>query len=247
MGIVLLCGVGVGLATVIGSLISFFVKRELPHRLSDALFSFAAGVMLGATFFSLLLPAFYHSESSVWLCIAGVAVGALLIRLMDKCVPHLHKLLRVETTQDTKFDRVFLFLIAIAIHNFPEGMAVGVSFGSGDTGNALSIAIGIALQNIPEGMITILPLLLAGVSRKRALAAALVTGLTEVAGTLFGYVAVSLAAAILPFVLALAAGTMLYVISHEMIPETHSHGYEDTATFSLIGGLIVMMLIQYFA
>ena len=245
MGTVLLCAAGVGLATVAGSVLSFFVK-EIPHKINDAILSFAAGIMLGATFFSLILPAFTYSANSVWPCIAGIAAGAVIVKLMSRFVPQLHQLLYSAKQSNPKIDRVMLFLIAIAIHNLPEGMAVGVSFGSGDTSNAFSIAIGIALQNIPEGMITILPLLLAGVSRKRAFLAALFTGLTEVAGTLFGYIAITLASAILPFVLALAGGTMLFVISHDMIPETHSHGFEDMATYALTGGLIVMMLIQHF-
>jgi len=250
MGYVMLCAAGVGLATVIGSLLAFFVKA-IPQRVNDAILSFAAGVMLGAAFFSLIIPAYNASEHSVWLCAAGIIAGAVVVKLMDRFIPHMHSLLHTEQAgekhmSNPRLDRVMLFVIAIAIHNLPEGMAVGVSFGSGDVSNALSIAIGIALQNLPEGMITILPLLLAGVSRPRAFAVALFTGLTEVSGALFGYLAVSVAAAILPFVLAFAGGTMLYVVCHDMIPETHGGGHADTASFTLVGGLVAMLFIQYF-
>ena len=245
MGFVMLCAAGVGLATVAGSVLSLFIK-EVPRKLNGVILSLAAGIMLGATFFSLIWPALMHAEDSVWPCILGLAAGAALIKLMERFVPSIHKLLYAGRDKSPQLDRVLLFLIAIAIHNLPEGMAVGVSFGSGDTTNALSIAIGIALQNIPEGMITILPLLMAGTSRKRALLVALFTGLTEIVGTFVGYIAVTLASAILPFALALAGGTMLYVICHDMIPETHSQGCEDIATYSLIGGVVIMMLIQHF-
>ena len=249
MGYVMLCAAGVGLATVIGSLLAFFVK-SIPPRVNDGILSFAAGIMLGAAFFSLILPAYNASEHSIWLCSAGIIAGAVIVRLMDRFIPHMHQLFHTEQSgteaqPNARLDRVMLFVIAIAIHNLPEGMAVGVSFGSGDTSNALSIAIGIALQNLPEGMITILPLLLAGVKKPRAFAVALFTGLTEVAGALFGYLAVSVASAVLPFVLAFAGGTMLYVVCHDMIPETHGGGHADTASFALIGGLVAMLFIQY--
>ena len=242
---VLLCAAVVGLATVAGSLLSFWGKT-ISQKANDILLSFAAGVMLGATFFSLLMPALGETGDGVWFCLAGLAAGVVLVRALNRFVPQMHSILKTENKQSPELDRVMLFLIAIAIHNLPEGMAVGVSFGSGETSNAVSIAIGIALQNIPEGMITILPLLLAGVSRKRAFVVALLTGLTEVIGTLIGYAAVTVAAAVMPFLLALAGGAMLYVICHDMIPDTHGNGHADAAMYSLIGGLMVMLLIQRF-
>ena len=136
--------------------------------------------------------------------------------------------------------------MAIAIHNFPEGIAAGVGFGSDDIGNALSVALGIVLQNIPEGMIMVAPMLSVGISKRRTFLIAIFTGMVEVVGTLFGYVAVSVATIILPFALAFAGGTMLYVISDEMIPETHSHGYERQATYALIFGFMTMILMDYY-
>ena len=140
--------------------------------------------------------------------------------------------------------RVLLFVLAIAIHNLPEGIAAGVGFGSGDTTQALIIAGGIALQNIPEGIVIIAPMLAAGISPRKTFILAMITGLVEVVGTLIGYFAVSISTAVLPFALAFAGGTMLYVISDEMIPEPHSHGSERGATYALLVGFCVMLVVD---
>ena len=164
--------------------------------------------------------------------------------LVDKLVPHLHKLAGadIESHRKTEVSRVMLFVIAIAIHNLPEGIAAGVGFGAGDTSRALLIAGGIALQNIPEGMVIIGPMLASGVTPRRTFLIAALTGIIEVVGTLLGYFAVSIASAILPFALAFAGGTMLYVISDEMIPETHAHGSQQGATYALLVGFCVMLV-----
>ena len=158
-------------------------------------------------------------------------------------MPHLHKLAGVESEshKNSDINKVLLFVTAIAIHNLPEGIAAGVGFGSGDTAQALIIAGGIALQNIPEGMVIIGPMLAAGVKPTRTFVLAMITGVVEVLGTFIGYFAVSVSTAILPFALAFAGGTMLYVISDEMIPETHSHGCERGATYALLVGFCVML------
>jgi ZIP family zinc transporter len=147
-----------------------------------------------------------------------------------------------ESHHNANLSKVLLFVMAIAIHNLPEGIAAGVGFGSGNTAQALVIAGGIALQNIPEGMVIIGPMLAAGVTPKKTFICAMITGLVEVAGTLIGYFAVSVSQAILPFALAFAGGTMLYVISDEMIPETHAHGSERGATYALLVGFCVMLI-----
>jgi len=156
----------------------------------------------------------------------------------------LHKLVGpdIESHHNASLNKVLLFVMAIAIHNLPEGIAAGVGFGSEDTSQALLIAGGIALQNIPEGMVIIGPMLASGVSAKRTMIAAALTGVVEVIGTLIGYFAVSISAAVLPFALAFAGGTMLYVISDEMIPETHAHGSERGATYALLVGFCVMLI-----
>ena len=246
MEMVLLTALGVGGATVIGSLIGFLFKN-ISHKFSDIVLSFAAGVMLAAAVLGLIIPAVeYGGEWGILITVAGIFVGAICLNLIDKLVPHLHKLVGVdqESHKDSSLNKVLLFVTAIAIHNLPEGIAAGVGFGSGNTTEALLIAGGIALQNIPEGMVIIGPMLASGVSPRRTFLAALATGLIEVVGTLIGYFAVSVASAILPFALAFAGGTMLYVISDEMIPETHSHGSERGATYSLLVGFCLMLVFD---
>ncbi len=243
MNMVLLTALGVGGATVIGSLIGF-VFKGLSRRFSDIILSFAAGVMLAAAVLGLVLPSLeYGGRFGIVITVAGIFAGALCLNLIDKLVPHLHRLVGAETEphNNANLSRVLLFVTAIAIHNLPEGIAAGVGFGSGNTSQALIIAGGIALQNIPEGMVIIGPMLAAGVTPKRTFVCAMLTGLVEVAGTLLGYFAVSLASVVLPFALAFAGGTMLYVISDEMIPETHAHGNERGATYALLVGFCLML------
>ena len=243
MDMVLLTALGVGGATVIGAVIGFIFKK-ISHRLSDIVLSFAAGVMLAAAVLGLILPSVeYGGKYGLIITVAGVFAGAFCLNLIDKLVPHLHKMAGVDTEKHHNADigKVLLFVTAIAIHNLPEGIAAGVGFGSGDTAQALIIAGGIALQNIHEGMVIIGPMLAAGVKPGRTFTLAMVTGLVEVVGTLIGYFAVSVASAILPFALAFAGGTMLYVISDEMIPETHAHGSERGATYALLVGFCIML------
>jgi len=242
--LVWLTALGVGGATVIGSVIGFMFKH-ISHRFSDIVLSFAAGVMLSAAVLGLILPSVeYGGQYGLLITVPGIFAGALCLNLIDKLVPHLHKLVGpdIEEHNNHNLSKVLLFVTAIAIHNLPEGIAAGVGFGSGNTSQALMIAGGIALQNIPEGMVIIGPMLAAGVSPKRTFIAAMITGLVEVAGTLIGYLAVSVASAILPFALAFAGGTMLYVVSDEMIPETHAHGSERGATYALLVGFCVMLI-----
>ncbi len=244
MKLVLLTALGVGGATVIGSLIGFLF-RKISHRFSDIVLSFAAGVMLAAAILGLILPSLEYGGRYGWIVtVAGVFVGALCLNLIDKLVPHLHKMVGAQSEghQDAKLNRVLLFVLAIAIHNLPEGIAAGVGFGSGNTAQAFLIAGGIALQNIPEGMVIIAPMLAAGVSPKKTFVCALATGLIEVIGTFIGYFAVQVSTVILPFALAFAGGTMLYVVSDEMIPETHAHGSERGATYALLVGFSVMLV-----
>ncbi|MBE5922139.1 MAG: ZIP family metal transporter [Lachnospiraceae bacterium] len=249
MQIVLLTALGVGGASVIGAIIGFLFKQQ-SHRFSDIVLSFAAGVMLAAAVIGLILPSLeYGGESPLLITVVGVFCGALCLNIFDKVVPHLHRLSGVDREahpeQTEQLNKVLLFVIAIAIHNLPEGIAAGVGFGTGNTMEALTVAGGIALQNIPEGMVIIAPMLATGMSNKRTFAVALATGLVEVVGTLLGYFAVSISHAILPFALAFAGGTMLYVISDEMIPETHAHGSERGATYALLVGFCLMLVFDY--
>lgn len=250
MEMVLLTALGVGGATVFGALIGFLFKKP-SHRMHDMILSFAAGVMLAAAVIGLVLPSLEYGEgwTSLLVTVAGIFCGALCLNLVDRLVPHLHKLTggEMEGHPDgtSRLNKTLLFVIAIAIHNLPEGIAAGVSFGSGDVGQAITVAGGIALQNIPEGMVIIAPMIAVGISRRKTFLIALGTGVVEVIGTLIGYFAVSISTAILPFALAFAGGTMLYVISDEMIPETHAHGSEMGATYSLLAGFALMLVFDF--
>ncbi|MBO5295368.1 MAG: ZIP family metal transporter [Clostridia bacterium] len=244
MQLVLLTALGVGGATVIGALIGFLF-RGISHKFSDIVLSFAAGVMLAAAVLGLILPSLdYGGKYGLLITVAGIFAGALCLNVIDKLVPHLHKMVGpdIESHQDSNLSKVLLFVTAIAIHNLPEGIAAGVGFGSGNDAQALIIAGGIALQNIPEGMVIIGPMLASGVKPSKTFFIAMITGLIEVVGTLIGYFAVSIASAVLPFALAFAGGTMLYVISDEMIPETHAHGNERGATYALLVGFCLMLV-----
>ena len=243
MELVLLTAAGVGGATIFGAAIGFVFKK-LSHKFSDIVMAFAAGVMLAAAVLGLIVPSLeYGGDYGLLFTVSGIFAGALCLNVIDKVVPHLHKIVGgTEDSDSAQLRKVLLFVTAIAIHNLPEGIAAGVSFGSEDVSRALLIAGGIALQNIPEGMIIIAPMLAVGVTRGRTLLIALATGLVEVVGTLIGYFAVSIAAAVLPFGLAFAGGTMLYVVSDEMIFETHSHGSQRAATYALLVGFCVMLV-----
>lgn len=253
MEIVLLTALGVGGATVFGAVLGFCFK-SISHKFSDAVLAFAAGIMLAASVLGLIIPSLEYGREStgdvaILVTVAGVFVGALVISLLDRLVPHLHKTDGEDPERhpnESRMNKVLLFVLAIAIHNLPEGIAAGVGFGTGNNTEAFMIALGIALQNIPEGMVIISPMLSVGVPPKRAFMYGALTGLIEVVGTFIGYFAVSVSAAILPFALAFAGGTMLYVISDEMIPETHDHGNEQISTYSLLLGFSVMLAMDFF-
>ena len=244
MNLVLLTALGVGGATLVGALLGFAFKK-ISHKFTDITLGFAAGVMLAAAVLGLILPSLeYGGRHGIITTVVGIFVGALSLNLVDKLVPHLHKMVGadIEEHKSTDLNKVLLFVMAIAIHNLPEGIAAGVGFGSDNPSQALLIAGGIALQNIPEGMVIIAPMLASGISAKKTFLCAAATGLIEVIGTMIGYFAVSIAQVILPFSLAFAGGTMLYVISDEMIPETHAHGNERGATYALLVGFCIMLI-----
>jgi ZIP family zinc transporter len=247
MNVVLLCALGVGGATALGAILGFTFKN-LTHRFSDVVLAFAAGVMLASAVIGLILPSLEaRGILGVFITVAGIFVGALSLNLIDKLVPHLHKFVeRGVVPDELRVRSVMLFVTAIAMHNLPEGIAAGVGFGSGDISSAILIAGGIALQNIPEGMVIISPMISVGIKPSKTLLIALGTGLIEVFGTLIGYYAVSLASFILPFALAFAGGTMLYIISDEIIPDTHADGAENGATYALLGGFSLILLFDWF-
>ncbi len=250
MQLVLLTALGVGGATILGSVLGF-VFKNISHKFSDIVLSFAAGVMMAAAVIGLILPSLeYGGKWGIVYAVTGIFCGALCLNLFDRLVPHLHRLSGVDQESHPngteRLNKVILFVMAIAIHNLPEGIAAGVSFGTGNTAEALTVAGGIALQNIPEGLVIIGPMLAAGISPQRTFLCAAMTGVVEILGTLLGYFAVSVSTAILPFALAFAGGTMLYVISDEMIPETHAHGSERGATYALLVGFCVMLITDFY-
>lgn len=239
-----------GLATGVGAL-GIFLVRRLSDRTGDVLLSSAAGVMLAATFFSLLMPGIAYGEAlyaskelAVAVVITGFLLGAAALQLIHRYVPHEHFLTGREGPDTEKLGRIWLFVIAITLHNFPEGMAVGVGFAGGDTGNGIALATGIGLQNIPEGLAVAASLLAIQYTRTQAFLVACMTGLVEPVGGLVGSVAVAFAEPLMPWSLGFAAGAMLFIISDEIIPETHRGGYQTLATFSLLGGFSVMMFLD---
>ncbi len=229
-----------GLATGAGAMPVLFTRR-ISDKLLDVLLGFSAGVMLAATSFSLLVPAI--DLSGPWVAVLGLVLGAVVLHLVDRFVPHFHPAFGAEGPA-SRLPRVWLFVLAITIHNFPEGLAVGVSFGGGDVAAGLVIATAIALQNMPEGLAVALPLLREGYSRRKSVWYGTLTGLVEPVGGLLGAAVVSISQPILPWGLAFAAGAMLFVVSDEMIPESHRKGFEREATFGLIVGFVIMMLLD---
>ena len=182
-----------------------------------------------------------------WQIVAGVATGVALIGILDRFMPHLHHLSGLKEDEmhknNASLNKTLLFVMAIAIHKLPEGLATGISF-NGDQGNAVAVAITIALQNIPEGMVVVTPLLMAGVRFRNTAMIAFSVAVLEVAGVFAGFFIGDISSLFLPFMLSTAGGAMLYVISDEMIPETHSHGYQKQATYALVVGVLTMLFIE---
>ena len=238
-----------GLATALGA-IPVFIFRRIPKWLHDGLLGFAAGVMLAATAFSLVIPALAAAGGG-WKAagIVGLSifVGGGFVDLIDRWAPHEHFIKGPEGATGaarSRLARIWLFIIAITIHNFPEGLAVGVAAGSGDMNAGLSVGMGIGLQNIPEGLAVAVALVGENYSMLQVFVITLLTGLVEPIGGAFGVLGVVLAKGVLPWALAFAAGAMLFVISDEIIPETHERGNERFATFMLLIGFIVMMALD---
>lgn len=239
-----------GLASAVGALPIYFLKT-VTRRMQGILLGFGAGVMLAATSFSLIIPGIEAATNQMGnellaaLQIAlGIVIGGAFLWAAHQWFPHEHFIKGPEGADLKNLARIWLFVTAIAIHNFPEGLAVGVSFGSGELSSGVAIATGIGLQNIPEGLVTALALLAENYTRNAAFGVALLTGLIEPLGGLVGAGVVSIAQSLLPWGMAFAAGAMLFVISDEIIPESHSRGYENEGTLGVIMGFIVMMVLD---
>jgi len=236
-----------GLATGVGALPAIFFKN-VPDKILNTMLGGAAGVMLAATSFSLIVPGIEYGSKiwpgyGVYVVVTGMLFGAVFLDRVDKWLPHEHFVMGHEGPY-SKLRRIWLFIFAITIHNFPEGLAVGVGFGGGDIGAGTSLAIGIGLQNLPEGLAVAMPLIGLGYGRWRAIGVATLTGLVEPVGGFLGVAAVTVFNSVLPFGLAFAAGAMLFVISDEIIPETHSKGKSRLATFGVMIGFVIMMALD---
>ena len=236
----LLGSLGAGLATGLGALPNLFLKHTSAN-IMDGLLGFSAGIMMGATSFSLIIPAI--KLSNAWITSIGIILGGIFLAFANFLTPHLHTISGREGPPKN-ISRVWLFIFAITIHNFPEGLSVGIGFGTGNFSEGLSLTMGIGFQNIPEGLAVALALTREGYGRLLSVGYATLTGLVEPIGGLLGAGVVTLAHQLLPWGLAFAGGAMLFVISHEIIPETHRRGHPIEATFGVLLGFIVMMIFD---
>lgn len=246
MANILFTAIAVGTATMIGAIIGICCK-PITHKWNDIMLGFAAGIMLGASLLGLVLPAteIVDKKSVIYVVIA-IIMGAVFLTIIDKCMPQMPSYPEqvAKEEKEGSYHALGVFLIGIALHNLPEGMAAGISFGSENIKNTITVVTGVAIQNIPEGIVFITPLMKCGISKKRAVFISLGTAVLEVIGTLFGFFAVHISSLILPYLLALAGGTILYVVSDEMIPDTHGHGNERAATYAIIIGFTFLLLFD---
>ncbi len=247
-------GSAAALATALGTLPVMFSQR-LSERVQDTLFGFGAGVMLAACAFSLIIPGLEAARArgmgSAWaaggVIGASILMGGAALMLMDRLLPHEHFIKGREGMDGQavrKLRRTWLFVIAIALHNLPEGLAIGVGYAGNDGLRANALATGIAIQDVPEGLVVAVALLAAGYPRALAVALGMASGLVEPLGAVLGAAVIGWSAALLPWGLGFAAGAMLFVISHEIIPESHRKGHEAFATSGLMLGFVLMMLLD---
>lgn len=247
--IVWISAAGLCASTIIGTILGYFIK-EMPHKWNDTILGYCAGIMLAASTIGLIVPAF-HQSTHWWPTAIGVMVGALFLNLLDYITPHLHTITGLDPEEhktNATLNHVLLFVMAIALHKLPEGMAAGVSLSPhlthADIPTDWGVSLGIAIQNIPEGMVIIAPLLMAGVTPVRTFGISIAIGMLEIAGVFLGYALGTASATFLPVMLGFAGGAMLYVTSDEMIPETHTHGYQKQATYALLAGFITLVLLE---
>ncbi|NCU20077.1 ZIP family metal transporter [Candidatus Falkowbacteria bacterium] len=250
VAIATLGGLVAALATALGA-VPALIGRDMTQRTADTMLGFAAGVMLSASYFSLILPGIDAAEGlygslplAALIAGCGIALGAGFVAWLNATLPHEHFLTGREGADTKALARIWLFVTAIAIHNFPEGLSIGVAFGAGDISNGLSVMTGISLQDMPEGLAVAVALVGQGYSRRRAFLVTLATGMIEPVGAFLGAAAISLSSGLLPWGLTFAAGAMLYIISHEILPETHRNGHQNRATTGLLFGLILMMFLD---
>lgn len=238
------------MATLLGTL-PVLLSQQFSQRTHDLLLGFGAGVMLAASFFSLISPGLliaasqgYGEWGAASVVGTGIFLGALLLFAIDKLVPHEHFVKGVEGWQAYHLKRTWLFVWAIVLHNFPEGLAIGVAFSGTDEIGAKALATGISIQDVPEGLVVAAALNRVGYSRIAAVSVGAASGLVEPLAAVLGAGVITLSALLLPWGLAFAAGAMLYIISHEIIPESHRAGHETFATGGFMVGFVMMMLLD---
>lgn len=238
-----------GLATGLGALPVLFIRQITPN-MQGIMLGFGAGVMLAATAFSLIIPGLEAAEAatqSTFYAATAVTIGIFLGAIFlwsSHFFPHEHFFKGREGSNSINLKRVWLFIMAITIHNFPEGLAVGVGFGGGEVANGIALAIGIGLQNLPEGLVVAISLLAEKYSKREAILIGFLTGLAEPIGGIVGAATVSVSGSVLPIAMGFAAGAMLFVISDEIIPESNRLGYEKAGTIGLIVGFVLMMVLD---
>lgn len=239
-----------GLATFVGAL-PILLPIKLTQRVQGIMLGFGGGVMLAATAFSLIIPgteaAIAQGSSqagAAMIMVLGILLGGLFLYLAHRFLPHEHFLKQENNPNSLNLKRIWLFIAAITIHNFPEGLAVGVNFGTNNIADGIPLAVGIGLQNMPEGLVVALSLVTERYSSSFALGVTLLTGLVEPIGGLIGAGVVSVAQFLLPWAMAFAAGAMLFVISDEIIPESHRQGFEQEGTIGVMTGFVIMMFLD---
>jgi zinc transporter, ZIP family len=245
-----IASLGAGLATVIGAL-PVLLPIKLTQRVQGVMLGFGGGVMLAATSFSLVIPGTeaamslgYSKTNAALIIVAGILLGGIFLQLAHRLLPHEHFFKGKESSRSQNLKRIWLFIAAITIHNFPEGLAVGVNFGNNNISDGIPIALGIGLQNIPEGLVVALSLVAEKYSTGYAIWISLLTGLVEPIGGVIGAGVVSIANFVLPWAMAFAAGAMLFVISDEIIPESHRKGFENEGTIGVMVGFVMMMFLD---
>jgi ZIP family zinc transporter len=239
----LIAGTLAGLCSGIGTLPLLFINR-ISKAVEDTLLGFAAGIMIFASSFSLIKPAL--KNKNIVQVILGLLLGAIIMTFIEKTVPHIHlERLRVLNFKDETMKKTYLLLAAIIIHSIPEGLAIGIGFASERAGIGLSLAIAIGIQNLPEGLVVSAPLIQKGYSKSKAIAFGFLAGIGEPTAALMGSILGKKIYGFMPLILSLAAGAMYYVVSHELIPESHCSGHQLKATYGVIFGFIVMLIIDY--
>jgi len=234
-----------GMATVIGASTVFFMRR-ISEKILDTAMGFAAGVMISATFFGLIIPAI--RIGNIWKTSIGFVFGSLFLIILEKAIPHMHRVAGIKAGikgPPVFINKIWLIVLAITIHNFPEGLAVGVGFAGGDISSGIVLAIGIGIQNIIEGLVVAIPLFKDKKNAMKAFLIASFTCVVEPIGGFLGISVVSLTKYLIPYGLAFAAGAMLFVTMEEIIPETHSRGNVREATIGIMIGVIVMMILEH--